>query len=62
MSQHVNRMRKEPKAAKQLKKYELELKSKDPDDGSPWIGEPLGGCRTDPIDSPYWLSEKKIGD
>jgi hypothetical protein len=29
MSQHVNRMRKEPKAARQLKKHEQALKSKD---------------------------------
>jgi hypothetical protein len=29
MSQHVNRMLKEPKAAKQLKMYEQTLKSKD---------------------------------
>ena len=29
MSQHVNRMRREPKAAKQLKKHEKTLNSKD---------------------------------
>jgi len=29
MSQHVNRMRKEPKASRQLKKHEQALKSKD---------------------------------
>lgn len=29
MSRHVNRMRKEPKAGKQLKKHEQTLKSKD---------------------------------
>jgi hypothetical protein len=29
MSQHVNRMRKEPKADRQLKKHEQTLKSKD---------------------------------
>jgi hypothetical protein len=29
MSQHVNRMRKEPKAARQLKKHEQALNSKD---------------------------------
>ena len=45
VSQHVYRMRKKPKAAKHLKKYELGLKSKDPDDGSAWIDEPSGGSR-----------------
>lgn len=29
MSQHVNRMHKEPKATRQLKRHEQELKSKD---------------------------------
>jgi len=29
ISQHVNRKRKDPKAARQLKKHELSLKSKD---------------------------------
>lgn len=61
MSQHANRLRKDPKVAQQLKKHEYTLSSKDPNRAIRYVGIlEIGGFKAEADLTKDWLTKMGV--